>query len=73
MFILKIKDSMDPSKTTSREVEFIHTVGKSSHNKSTARQQAINVLWQIALMEKPGYNHTLLKPARKHLFDLLRT
>jgi hypothetical protein len=29
-------------------------------------------LWQIALLEKP-YPKALLKPARNHLFDLLRS
>lgn len=31
------------------------------------------MLWQIALLEKPGYSNQLIKPARKHLYDLLRT
>jgi hypothetical protein len=37
MFINKIKDEMEPSKTTVREIEFIHSVGKNSHFKSDAR------------------------------------
>jgi hypothetical protein len=56
MFINKIKDSMEPSKTTTREIEFIHTVGKNSHYKSSAREQAFKVLWQVTMMEKPGYS-----------------
>jgi hypothetical protein len=31
MFIIKIKDQMDPSKQTMREVDFVHSLGKSSH------------------------------------------
>lgn len=65
MFINKIKDCLLPSKTTIREVEFVHTIGKSSHYKSTARQQAYNVLWQFTMLEKPGYSSALLKPSRK--------
>ena len=64
---------MEPSRTTTREIEFIHTVGKNSHYKSSAREQAFNVLWQVTMMEKPGYSKLLLKPSRHNLFDLLRT
>jgi hypothetical protein len=72
MFIRKIQDGMEPSKTTIREVNFIHAIGKSTHYKSAARQKALSALWQIALLEKP-YPKALLKPARNHLFDLLRS
>jgi len=36
-FINKIKDSMEPAKTTAREVDFIYTVGKNAFSKSNAR------------------------------------
>lgn len=62
---------MEPPKITVREVDFIHAIGKSSHFRSDARKKAFNVLWQFAMLEKP-YPKSLLKPARKHLFDLLR-
>ena len=38
MFINKIKDLMEPSKTTAREVEFIYTVGKNAHSRSMPRR-----------------------------------
>jgi hypothetical protein len=63
---------MEPSKTTIRDVEFIYTIGKNSYPKSSARNAAVNVLWQFAMMERNGYSKALLKPSRKHLFDLLR-
>lgn len=73
LFINKIKDLMPPSTTTTREIEFIYTVGKNSHYRSPARELSFNVLWQVTMMEKPGYSKSLLKLSRHHLFDLLRT
>jgi predicted metallopeptidase len=71
-FILKVKNQ-EPSKITLREIEFLHQIGKSAHQKSAARLLAIQALWQCALLEKPGYSLDLLSTARKHCFDLLRT
>lgn len=72
LFILKIKN-FEPSKLTSRELDFVYQLGKGAIASSQARQFAIDVLWQIAFLEKPGYNKDFLKPARKNCFDLLRT
>ena len=63
---------MEPSKVTSREVEFLHAIGKSAYYKSQARLAAINCLWQIFMVEKPGYLLSLAKQSRKHFCDLLR-
>lgn len=55
MFINKVGDSLDPQRVTVRDVEFVHTVGKNAHYKSSARLKAVSVLWQIVMMERPGY------------------
>ena len=71
-FIKKITESMEPSKVTPREVEFLYTIGKNAYYKSQARQSAISSLWQIFMQEKPGYAKSLAKQSRKHFCDLLR-
>ena len=71
-FIAKITDSMEPSKVTAREVEFLYSIGKNAYYKSQARQSAISGLWKIFMQEKPGYSRSLAKQSRKHFCDLLR-
>ena len=68
-----MKQQLEPMRTTEREVEFIYTVGKNSYHSSNSRQLSIDVLWEIAMLEKPDYSKSLLKLARHRLFDLLRT
>ena len=63
---------MEPAKVTFREVEFLHSIGKSAFFNSQASFVALQALWQIFMVEKPGYNPSLAKQSRKHFCDLLR-
>lgn len=71
-FIKKITDSMEPSKVTTREVEFLYRIGKNAFFSSLGRKIAVNGLWQIFMIEKPGYSRSLAKQCRKNFCDLLR-
>ena len=63
---------MEPAKVTFREVEFLHSIGKSADLNSQARVVALQALWQIFMAEKPGYNPSLAKQSREQFCDLLR-
>lgn len=71
-FILKVKNQ-EPAKISQREIDFLHQIGKSAHQKSPARLLAIASLWQCAVLETPGYSISLLSAARKNCYDLLKT
>jgi len=53
--LTKISLFLEPSKVSTREVEFVHQVGKSAYFSSSARKSALNVLWDIFIAEKTGY------------------
>ena len=71
VFIKKVQ-SVDPGIITMRDVDLVYNLGKNSFMRAAARETAANTLWQIALLQKPGYPKAILKPTRKHLQNLMR-
>ena len=55
-----------------RDVDLVYNLGKNSLMRAAARETAANTLWQIAVLQKPGYPKAILKPTRKHLQNLMR-
>lgn len=45
-----MKQQLEPSRTTEREIEFIYTIGKNSYHTSNSRLLAIDVLWEVAML-----------------------
>lgn len=72
LFLQKIDKNLKPEATEERDVTFVQQLGKNSYQKSQARQTAVELLWSIAIMERPGYQAAIIKQARKHVVDLLR-
>ena len=54
-----------------RDVEMLHTIGKSSTYPAQSRYCA-DALWEIVFNQRNGYTRTVLKSARKKLCDLLQ-
>lgn len=55
-----------------RDIDIIFNFARASYKGTDAKESAILFLYHIATNQKPGIAMQLLKPARKHLQDLLK-
>ena len=65
----KVKE-ITPSMMQHRDIELIHTIGKSSTSQMQAKYCA-DALWEIVFNQGNGYTRPVLKLARKRLCELL--
>ena len=56
-----------------RELEFLYNLVKLAYTNEKSKEAAGQIFWQIATLERRGYAKELLKPARKHLIELVKT
>lgn len=65
---------MEPDKVDERELELLHDLARDNLGQGQgSKEAAIEVLWNIATLQRTGYKQEILEPARKHLINLMRT
>lgn len=69
---VKRLDGIDGSQYQSRDIELVFNLARTSYKGTESKETAIHFLFEIATNLKPGVPMHLLKPARKHLQELLK-
>lgn len=68
-FIEKI-NTLDPMTVSNADLEFLCNLAKK--NKGGPKEAASNVLWNIATLQRRGYDKKILEPARDQLIALIK-
>ena len=71
-YFLNNVSNIYPNMITNEDIVLVSKIGNNASYKSHVRRAATQVLFQIAIIQKPGYKSEHVKSARKNLDELVR-